>query len=79
MEENFTHKTIQHSYIMTSIFQAMENSPIKRFLIDGFPRNEDNLQGWLEIMSSKVDVSAVLFFDCPEEVSFCKGAGKSRI
>ncbi len=47
----------------------MEKSSKKRFLIDGFPRNEDNLQGWLRIMSSKVDVSAVLFFDCPEEVN----------
>lgn len=31
--------------------QAMQNSisPQKRFLIDGFPRNQDNLDGWNEV------------------------------
>lgn len=40
-----------------------------RFLIDGFPRNEDNLQGWNSVMDSKADVKFVLFFDCGNEVS----------
>ena len=43
---------------------------MKKFLVDGFPRNEDNLQGWSERMDGVVDVKCVLFFDCPEEVSF---------
>lgn len=44
-----------------------------RFLIDGFPRNEDNLQGWIKVMDGKADVKFVLFFDCSNEVSrgFC--------
>ena len=46
----------------------MEKSPVKKFLIDGFPRNEDNLQGWNSKMRDNVDVKCVLFFDCPEEV-----------
>ena len=31
--------------------RAMRNSdnPHKRFMIDGFPRNEDNLQGWNKV------------------------------
>ncbi|CAB4015031.1 UMP-CMP kinase-like [Paramuricea clavata] len=45
----------------------MERSPVKKFLVDGFPRNEDNLQGWSEKMDGIVDVKCVLFFDCPEE------------
>lgn len=40
-----------------------------RFLIDGFPRNEDNLQGWSSVMDGKADVKFVLFFDCDNEVS----------
>lgn len=40
-----------------------------RFLIDGFPRNEDNLQGWTRVMDGKADVKFVLFFDCSNEVS----------
>lgn len=47
----------------------METNASKHFLIDGFPRNEDNLQGWLRLMSEKVEVRAVLFFECPEEVN----------
>jgi len=38
------------------------------FLIDGFPRNKDNLDGWQRQMSSKTDVKFTLFFDCTEEI-----------
>lgn len=53
--------------------QAMEETMQKdekkfRFLIDGFPRNEDNLQGWNTVMDGKADVKFVLFFDCDNEV-----------
>lgn len=50
-----------------------------RFLIDGFPRNEDNLQGWNSVMDGKADVKFVLFFDCGNEVCIdrCLERGKS--
>lgn len=53
--------------------KAMEETMQKdekkfRFLIDGFPRNEDNLQGWNTVMEDKADVKFVLFFDCGNEV-----------
>lgn len=53
--------------------KAMEETMQKdekkfRFLIDGFPRNEDNLQGWNSVMGGKADVKFVLFFDCGNEV-----------
>ncbi|XP_041848782.1 UMP-CMP kinase [Melanotaenia boesemani] len=50
-----------------------------RFLIDGFPRNEDNLQGWSRVMDGKADVKFVLFFDCGNEVCInrCLERGKS--
>ncbi|KAJ8011270.1 hypothetical protein DPEC_G00056410 [Dallia pectoralis] len=50
-----------------------------RFLIDGFPRNEDNLQGWTKVMDGKADVKFVLFFDCSNEVCIdrCLERGKS--
>ncbi|XP_034039874.1 UMP-CMP kinase [Thalassophryne amazonica] len=49
-----------------------------RFLIDGFPRNEDNLQGWNRVMDGKADVKFVLFFDCENEVCIerCLERGK---
>jgi len=38
------------------------------FLVDGFPRNKDNLDGWEKTMGTSVEIPFVLFFDCPEEV-----------
>ena len=49
----------------------MEKSSTNKFLIDGFPRNKDNLEGWVREVGDKADVKFVLFFDCPEEVSEC--------
>jgi UMP-CMP kinase len=47
--------------------QAMLKSDKDLFLIDGFPRNFDNLQGWQDEMPADVfRVEGVLFFDCPE-------------
>lgn len=46
----------------------MEKSSCNKFLIDGFPRNKDNLDGWEREVGEKADLRFVLFFDCPEEV-----------
>nr|XP_047146804.1 UMP-CMP kinase isoform X2 [Hydra vulgaris] len=48
--------------------KAMTDSPTKLFLIDGFPRNEDNLIGWTNRMQDRCILKGVLYFDCPEEV-----------
>lgn len=49
------------------------------FLIDGFPRNEDNLEGWNRVMDGKADVKFVLFFDCNNEICInrCLERGRS--
>jgi UMP-CMP kinase len=39
-----------------------------KFLIDGFPRNQDNLNGWTKQLGDKVNVKFVLFLDCPHDV-----------
>ncbi len=57
----------------TCICQAMEKTMKAdekkfRFLIDGFPRNQENLQGWTSVMDGKAEVKFVLFFDCSNEV-----------
>ncbi|XP_048762186.1 UMP-CMP kinase-like isoform X2 [Ostrea edulis] len=48
--------------------RAMENSSKDRFLIDGFPRNQDNLEGWNKAMIDVATVIRVLFFNCSEQV-----------
>jgi UMP-CMP kinase len=39
----------------------------KRFLIDGFPRNQDNYEGWQRAMGEIVDVPFILFMDADED------------
>lgn len=46
---------------------AMKKSGQMKFLIDGFPRNKDNLDGWQREMGDKTNVKFVLFFDCSQE------------
>lgn len=40
----------------------------KKYLVDGFPRNEDNYCGWNEVMGDSVNVSCLLHFKASEEV-----------
>lgn len=37
-----------------------------KFLIDGFPRNKDNLDGWSRQMSDTTELQFVLVFECTE-------------
>lgn len=58
---------------------AMIASGKNKFLIDGFPRNQDNLDGWTRQMGNKVDFQFVLFFNCGEDVCVerCLSRGQS--
>jgi UMP-CMP kinase len=48
------------------LLKKMKSSPKSKFLIDGFPRNADNLTGWYNVVGDKANVEGVLFFDCSE-------------
>jgi len=39
-----------------------------KFLIDGFPRNVENLEGWNRVVGDTIDVKFCLLLDCPELV-----------
>ena len=50
------------------LLRAMKESGNDKFLIDGFPRNQDNLDGWMkETNSDNIDVKCVLFFQCNQD------------
>lgn len=52
------------------MYEVMKINPANnKFLIDGFPRNKDNLDGWVREMGDKVNLQFVLFFDCEDDVS----------
>jgi hypothetical protein len=46
----------------------MKKSSETNFLIDGFPRNKDNVDGWQKTMGDSVNIQCVLVFDCDEKV-----------
>ena len=46
--------------------EASQRAGKQLFLVDGFPRNQDNLDGWYRVMGDYCSVEFVLFFDCPE-------------
>ena len=53
---------------MSHLLQAISASATQKFVIDGFPRNENNLEGWERVMGDKCNLKFVLFLECPEEV-----------
>lgn len=78
IEGHITNGTIVPVEITCSLLQrAMTESDANNFLIDGFPRNEDNLQGWNRVMGEKVNLQCVLFFQCSQEICTqrCLGRG----
>jgi len=40
----------------------------KKFLIDGFPRNQDNVDGWDRVMGNDAFMQFVLFLECSEDL-----------
>lgn len=38
------------------------------FLIDGFPRNKENLDGWNGVFGSECEILSVLLLDCSDEI-----------
>ncbi|XP_021634659.1 UMP-CMP kinase 3 isoform X2 [Manihot esculenta] len=59
-------KIVPSEITMKLLQQAMQQSEKKKFLIDGFPRNEENRTAFENTM--KIEPDLVLFFDCPSEV-----------
>ena len=77
IEHHITNGTIVPVAITCSLIErAMQESDKNNFLIDGFPRNEDNLTGWAEVMENKVNLQGVLFFHCTQEICSARCLGR---
>lgn len=48
--------------------KAMEQSGNDKFLVDGFPRDEDNLKCWNDKMGDVATVKFLLYLACPQDV-----------
>ncbi|XP_037791448.1 UMP-CMP kinase 1-like isoform X2 [Penaeus monodon] len=55
----------------------MKESRNKNFVIDGFPRTQDNFDGWNLTLGNKVNLQCVFFLSCPFELCTerCLGRG----
>ena len=51
---------------MRLIKRAVATHGNRRYLIDGFPRNKENLGSWTRIMGDDVTVKKLIFFECSE-------------
>ena len=47
---------------------AMIKSGSSKFLVDGFPRDMDNLKCWEDKMTDIAEVQFLLFLDCPQSI-----------
>ena len=49
-------------------------------LIDGFPRNKENLDGWEREMvdSGKMNTKFMLYFECAEEECLKRAMGRNQ-
>lgn len=48
------------------------------FLLDGFPRSLDNLDGWLEVFGKESDLPKMLFLECPYPVLEQRILGRAK-
>ncbi|UJR30110.1 hypothetical protein I4U23_017651 [Adineta vaga] len=80
INEHITNGSIVPVAITCKLLEnAMNNNGKENFLIDGFPRNKDNVDGWQKALDGKVNIQCVLFFDCDEQtcVVRCLERGKA--
>lgn len=48
--------------------EAMRLEGKTNFVLDGFPRSLDNMEGWYEIYGRDAELPRMLYFECPYEV-----------
>ncbi|KAK3131416.1 hypothetical protein QOZ80_6AG0506200 [Eleusine coracana subsp. coracana] len=67
MIKNLMHegKLVPSEIIVKLLLKAMLQSGSDRFVVDGFPRNEENRQAYEKIIN--VEPEFILFIDCPKE------------
>lgn len=63
---------VPNEIIVTLLKEAMEKQTRrtgkKNFLLDGFPRSLNNMDGWYEIFGSDSALPMMMYFECPYDV-----------
>ncbi|KAF7801371.1 UMP-CMP kinase 4 [Senna tora] len=69
-------KLVPSEIVVRVIEKAMKKSKTKKFLIDGFPRNQQNVDAAENLM--KIEPNMVLFFDCPKQESIRRLSSRNQ-
>ena len=63
---------VPNDIVVTLLKDAMENVTRTtgkiNFLLDGFPRSQNNLEGWWGIFGREASLPEMIYFDCPYDV-----------
>jgi UMP-CMP kinase len=75
-------KLVPREIIVMLLKSAMESSTRltgkNNFLIDGFPRSINNLEGWVEVMGSELKLPKMLYFECSYDVLEKRVMGRAK-
>lgn len=63
--------------LMRAMETAMRRTGRINFLLDGFPRSIENMDGWLEVFG-RTELPKMLFFECPYEVLEKRILGRAK-
>lgn len=73
---------VPRKIVMALLSQTMETitrtTGKNNFLIDGFPRSLDNLDGWYEAFGRDADLPKMLYFECPCDVLEKRILGRAK-
>ena len=61
-------KLIPSEKLISFVKLGIVSSKNKKILLDGFPRNQDNINEWNKQMKNVADVVAVVYFEVPDDV-----------
>ncbi len=54
--------------LIKSKIAELNSKGINKILLDGFPRNDENLEKWNEIIGDSIKFKFVIFLNCPEKI-----------
>lgn len=75
-------KLVPNEIVVTLLNNTMETvtrtTGKNNFLLDGFPRSLDNLDGWYEIFGRDCELPTMLYFECPYPVLEKRILGRAK-
>lgn len=61
-------KLLSSSHVVRLLESAINTFGNRRYLLDGFPRNQENWDEFQSKLSDKVVVRNLIYFECPQEI-----------